>query len=289
MHCNHLSLTEEPKLSKATMLLSFSGWMNGGNVSLGSVEYLRQSLQARELGFIEPEVFYIYNFPGNMELTAMFRPHVRIEGGLIQELRKPLNRFHYDAGTNLILFEGKEPNFHWREYADCILAVAGEFDVQRLVFIGSVGGVAPHTRDPRMYCTVSSQKMKQDLEPYGVRFSDYEGPASFVTYLSTRCTDAHLDMATVVAEIPAYIQGANPRCIEGALRKIAAMNGLEIDFEALRKISDRFERRIDEVIQERPDLVELIEKLEGDYDNEIFNTQMGDLKQWLEGQGIQVD
>jgi predicted ATP-grasp superfamily ATP-dependent carboligase len=271
------------------MVLGFSGWMNGGNVSLGSVEYLRQSLKARELARIEPEVFYIYNFPGNMELTSMFRPHVKISKGIIEKIHNPVSRFHFDPEENLVLFEGKEPNFHWSEFADCILDVAQRLDVESLVFIGSVGGVAPHTRDPRMYCTVSEEAMKDQLQPLGVRFSDYEGPASFVTYLSTRCTEAEVPMTTIVAEIPAYIQGANPRCIEGAIRQISAMIGLEIGFEALRKISDRFEHRIDEVIRERPELVELIQKLEGDYDNEIFDTQMGDLKQWLEGQGIQVD
>jgi hypothetical protein len=29
--------------------------------------------------------------------------------------------------------------------------------------------------------------------------------------------------------------------------------------------------------------------MEEDYDNEMFDTQMGDLKEWLEKQGIRLD
>lgn len=36
-------------------------------------------------------------------------------------------------------------------------------------------------------------------------------------------------------------------------------------------------------------LAERIQKLEEDYDNEVFDTQMTDLKDWLEQQGIRLD
>jgi len=32
-----------------------------------------------------------------------------------------------------------------------------------------------------------------------------------------------------------------------------------------------------------------IQKLEEDYDNEIFNNDMGDLKDWLQQQGVRLD
>jgi hypothetical protein len=44
-----------------------------------------------------------------------------------------------------------------------------------------------------------------------------------------------------------------------------------------------------DAVLEQPELANNIHKLEEDYDNEIFNSEMGDLKQWLEQQGIRVD
>jgi hypothetical protein len=42
-------------------------------------------------------------------------------------------------------------------------------------------------------------------------------------------------------------------------------------------------------VQQQPELAGNIRKLEEDYDNEIFDSEMGELKSWLEQQGIRVD
>ena len=271
------------------MVLGLSGWMDGGDVSTGTVECLVEKLLAEGLGEIHPEDFYIYNFPGPMEVTAMFRPSTKIESGILTEYEPPSNTFYYDQPHRLILFEGKEPNLHWEEYADCVFEVASEFDVREIYFIGSVAGVIPHTRGPRLFGSVSDESMKDRLGSFGMRFSDYSGPAGISTYLTSLAGERGFEMATIVAEIPAYIQGRNPRCIEAVVRHLAGMLGLHAHLEDLRVLSDAFERRLNRVVRKRPELAELIEKLESDYDNEVFDTQMGDLKVWLQQQGIRLD
>jgi proteasome assembly chaperone (PAC2) family protein len=290
MQSAHLELSQDgAQLSASTLVIGFSGWMNGGNVSLGVVEYLRRQTGALRIGWIDPDAFYIYSFPGSMEVSAIFRPHVNIEDGLIAEFDPPENVFFASPSDNLVFFEGKEPNVRWSAFADCILEVVEACDVRRIYFVGSVSGVVPHTRDPRIGASVSLPAMKEDLAELGLRWSNYEGPASFVTYLTRLCGRRNLELAALVAEIPAYIQGPNPRSIEGLARRMAAILQTEMEFDDLRRISDVFERRVSEVIAEKPELSELIEKLEGDYDNDMFESEMGDLKIWLQQQGIRVD
>jgi proteasome assembly chaperone (PAC2) family protein len=96
-------------------------------------------------------------------------------------------------------------------------------------------------------------------------------------------------MVNLVATIPAYVQGKNPKCIEAVTRRLAGMLDLEIDLDDLGAISDEFEKKLNDVVQEQPELEANIRKLEEDYDNEIFNNEMGDLKKWLEQQGIRTD
>ena len=50
-----------------------------------------------------------------------------------------------------------------------------------------------------------------------------------------------------------------------------------------------FERRLSEVVKEKDELAELIQKLESDYDNEVFDTELGDLKDWLQQRGVSLD
>lgn len=284
-----LMLHSREPLTGGRMILGLTGWMNGGEVSTGTVEYLVSALEAERVGQILPEDFYLYSFPGSMEVTAMFRPHTRIEDGLITSYVPPSNTFYASRKANLVLFEGKEPNFHWGDYADCLFTVASELGAERIYFIGSVAGVVPHTREPRLFSSVSDEALKGELESYGVRFSGYEGPASVATYLTVAARERGIGMATLVGEIPAYVQGRNPRCIEVMVRHLAAMLGLHVPLDELRSESDAFEAKLNEIVEDRDQLAQLITKLESDYDSEVFDTQMGDLKAWLEQQGIRLD
>ena len=96
-------------------------------------------------------------------------------------------------------------------------------------------------------------------------------------------------MASLVATIPAYVQGNNPTCIESVTRRMANILGLHIELDGMRSVSDEFEKKLSEVVQEQSELAGNICKLEENYDKEIFDSEMGDLKQWLKQQGVRLD
>jgi proteasome assembly chaperone (PAC2) family protein len=271
------------------MVLAFSGWMDGGDVSTGTVEWLVKTLDAQRVADLDPEGFYIFNFPGPMEVSALFRPHTRIEDGVIEAYQPPTNMFFCHPLDRLLLFNGKEPHLNWHEFADCLFAFASQASVSSMYFIGSVGSALPHTREPRLMSTVSDESLKSELEPYVSKFANYEGPASFSTYLMTEARERGLCMASLVMEIPAYIQGTNPRCIEAMIRKLAGILGLQAGLDRLRAIADAWEQRLNQALEPEQDLAKYIRKLEEDYDNEVFDTQMDDLKEWLQQRGIRVD
>ncbi|HEX41066.1 MAG TPA: PAC2 family protein, partial [Phycisphaerales bacterium] len=75
MAAEKLRIFEKPELKQPRLLVGFSGWMDGGEVSTGTVRYLIDRLDAEKFAEIDPEGFYIYSFPGLMEVTALFRPH----------------------------------------------------------------------------------------------------------------------------------------------------------------------------------------------------------------------
>jgi len=289
MNGDRLDIKAYPEVEGARLILGFSGWMDGGGVSTGTVKYLSEQLGARPLAEIKPQGFYIYNFPGPMEISSLFRPHSEILDGIVHTYEPPANRFRYDDVNRLILFSGKEPNLAWEAFADCLFRLGEAFRVRAVYFIGSYAGVVPHTRDPRLYASVSDPEMKSELEPHGFRFTDYEGPAHFATYLTHAAADRGIKMATLVAEIPAYIQGTNPRCIEAVVRTLAGILAVQINTDDLRQMSDGFEAKVNEAVTEKDELAEMIRKMEAQYDSEMFETQMGDLKDWLEERGIRLD
>lgn len=289
MLSDKLIVSERPNLNKPRLILGLSGWMDGGEVSTGTIECLVDKLGAKKFAEIDPKGFYLYSFPGSMEIAALFRPHAKINEGLIESFSGPTNKFFYSQSDNLILFTGREPNLNWEEYGECIFSLCAEFGIEMIYFIGSVAGLVPHTREPRLFCSVSHPELKETFQHYGVKFANYEGPASIITYLTASSRLRNMKMVSLVATIPAYVQGNNPKCIEAVTRRLSGMLELDVDLGDLTAISDEFEKKLCDVVQEQPELENNIHKLEEDYDSEIFDTEMGELKNWLEQKGIRVD
>jgi hypothetical protein len=270
-----LRFLHRPALEQATLVLAFSGWMDGGDVSTGTVRRLIDLLGAERIAEIDPEPFYICNFPGSMELAALFRPRIEIEDGLIRSLEMPEGVFSCAEAANLVLFLGKEPNLRWRTFADCILALAGAVGVRRMLFVGSFGGSVPHTREPRLHITCSEAGLLPAMERFGMRRTGYEGPGSFTSYLLTRAPGAGLEMASLAAEIPGYLQGPNPVCIEAVTRRLAKILRLPLDLAPLRAASTEWELAVSAVIEKDEDLAAKVRELEEAYDNDLLRQSEG--------------
>ncbi len=284
-----LRIYEALQFENPRLVVGFSGWMNGGDVSTGTIRVLAQKLGAKRFAEILPEGFYIYNFPGGMEVTSLFRPRCRIKEGLVRAFDLPENLFYGAPTSDLILFLGKEPNLAWKDYADSMFELCENLGVKSIYFIGSVSGLVPHTRDPHLFCSVSDAELKPAFERYGVRFSNYEGPASIVTYLTADARSRGIEMVNLLATVPAYVEGNNPKCIDAVVRRLAGILQLDLHLDDLRTAADDFERRLTEVVSEEPELAESVVKLEEDYDNDVFDNEMGDLKTWLHQKGICLD
>jgi proteasome assembly chaperone (PAC2) family protein len=106
--------------------------------------------------------------------------------------------------------------------------------------------------------------------------------------LTAGAKEQGVEMVSIVATIPAYVQGPNPKCIVAATRRLAGVLGIHVDLDDLQTAADEFEKKLTEAVQEQPELAENVVKLEQDYDNEIFS-EMGDLKHWLHQKGVRLD
>jgi predicted ATP-grasp superfamily ATP-dependent carboligase len=260
-------------MEQGTLVLAFSGWMDGGDVSTGTVHRLVDLLEARPFAEIDPEPFYIYNFPGTMEVAALFRPPTEIEGGLIQRLEMPTNVFYSHAPANLVLFLGQEPNLRWRTFGECIIQLVQQVGIKRILFVGSFGGAVPHTRDPRLFVTCSEEKLINEMDQYGVRRSGYTGPSSFTNYLLTEAHAANLEMVSLVAEIPGYLQGTNPASIEAVTRRLAKLLHLPLDLASLRSASTAWELQVSQVVEQDEELARKVHELEEEYDNDLLKAE----------------
>jgi proteasome assembly chaperone (PAC2) family protein len=108
------------------------------------------------------------------------------------------------------------------------------------------------------------------MAQYGLRRTGYKGPGSFTSYLMTRAEPAGLQMVSLVAEIPGYLQGTNPLSIEAVTRRLAKILRLPLDLASLRSASTEWEFRISNLVEQDDELAAEVRKLEEQYDNELL-------------------
>lgn len=267
-----LTFVNDVRVPDSTMLLALSGWMDGGSVSTGTVRHLMRNRQLIELARIDGDGFYLDSFPGGMELASLLRPHVRYDDGVVESFTMHGNEIAADVDHKLVFFVGREPNMRWQSFGECVFEVARRAGVTKIIFMGSFGGAVPHTREPRMYGSVSDKSLRPMLKHFGLRHTDYEGPASFATYLLTQAGKYGIEMLSIAAEIPGYLEGSNPLSIEAVARRIGNVLGLPVDLEELRKQSTDWEAQVSDAVAKDKGLAKTIRRLENEYDNDLVET-----------------
>jgi len=252
------------------MVLGISGWVDGGLVATGSVEYLMDRLGTRKFAEIPLSPFHIYQVPGQLVL----RPYISIEEGLLTQHRFSENVFYYwtnpDGDHDLILFWGTEPNLNWEEYANSILGVADEYSVDRIYLLGGVLDRTPHTREPLVSCACSSRELREEMRKYNVQYTNYEGPGRFGTTLLYMCQQEQRLMVALTARVTYYpefniVVPRNPKSIRALLRRLKPLLGLSPNMADLDKECQEFEKKLDKMMGQNTELRDYVRQLEKDY------------------------
>jgi proteasome assembly chaperone (PAC2) family protein len=184
---NSLIFSSKPSLRNPCIVCGLNGWVNGGEVSVGGIQYLIKHLKAEKFAEMPASRYHVYQVPG----VESLRPVFKTEEGIIEEAQLPRNQFYYAVNRasdhDLILFLGIEPSLYWEEYADAIVNLALDFKASRLYTFGGVLDKTPHTREPKVTCSCTSAEVKDEMQKYGVGFLSREGPATFNTMLLWAC------------------------------------------------------------------------------------------------------
>ena len=301
-----LDLERVPSLDDATLVIGFRGWMDGGEVSTGTVEYLIDTFDAELFGEIHPDGYYVYGVPGALQIAALFRPHAEIQDGRVTGYQEPENEFYVSESANMVMFIGDEPHVSWHQYAEQLFRVVEQCNVTRICFVGSVTGLVPHTREPIFYSSFSNEDLRPLVTAAGIFPTHYEGPSSLGTFLIRAAEKRGIAMSTLVAGIPPYVQGRNDHCIESLMGKLQILIEQAIDTDELAARRAEFDRGLEEIVAGRPELREQIKKLEEMYDQQVQAisedsaereeedagprpSDVEDLRSWFDKQGFSFD
>ncbi len=185
------------------MIAGWYQWADAGEVSSGLPQYLIDTTNARQIGEMEPRGYYLFQFPGTHDLL---RPMVRLEDGYRVELHERTNAFYVsgDGRSSFLIFLGDEPHMNVEQYAEAFLDAVEALGVERVAVVAGVNGPIPYDKDREISCVYSLPGMKDELEGYALRLSNYEGGATIGVYLADRAEERGIELMALYAMVPAY-------------------------------------------------------------------------------------
>lgn len=198
-----VALQERPVAKEIYMIAGWRQWADAGSISSALPEYIVQQTEARKIGELKPNGYYLFQVPGTHHFL---RPIIKLKDGYREALDRPQNEIFYAGNEDrgLVIFLGDEPHLNVERYAEAFFEVATALGVKRVAAVGGVYGATPYDRDRQVSCVYSLKRMREELENYGVNFSNYEGGATIGSYLLDRAERQEREFVAFYAFVPAY-------------------------------------------------------------------------------------
>jgi predicted ATP-grasp superfamily ATP-dependent carboligase len=268
-------------------------WSDGGEISGGLPRYLISKLGAKQIGEMGLEVSklcYPFQVPGTHDT---YRPRVAYKNGLPVQPMTRRNRF-YDAGNGLVIFLGQEPWFRIDVYAEAFFKAVEELGIPKIVAVEGYNGAAPPDVERSVSCIYSRADMKENLDKYGLRYSNYgsqsrNGP----TIAMALVTIAHyehpeyemLRMGAMAPMYPFLTSNSDPvginldhRSFYDIMRRLKSMFDLEIDLSELLSLGEAESRELVETLEKiaetNPTAKDLIARAKADFNFVPFETSV---------------
>jgi len=237
------------------MIAAFEGWNDAGSAASSAVAALARAWRAREVRALDPEPYH--DFQVNRPISgrdAEGRRTLEWPQTTVSIALSPV------LGRSVVLAQGTEPSMRWRSYCNELLDAAEELRVGTVVTVGALLADAPHTR-PIPVQTSSDDPQVQAL--LGIEGSDYEGPTGIVGVLGHLAAERGMHTLSVWAAVPHYVaQPPSPKATLALLAGLEEVLGEPVPTGDLAEDADAWQRGVDELAAEDPEIAEYVQQLE---------------------------
>jgi proteasome assembly chaperone (PAC2) family protein len=255
MAMSELRIAHRPSLTRPVLVAAFKGWNDGGQGATLAAGYLARQLEAQRFADMDPEGF--------MDFQAV-RPHVSLDEGLTRHIEWPENAFFHgsitDAGRDVVILLGVEPNYRWRTFTDLVVDLARDLGVELVVTMGALLADVPHTRPAPVTGAASDPALVEEL---GLQLSRYEGPTGIVGVLHDACRKAGLRSVSLWSAVPHYVSLApSPRAARALCERLGDLLGVELDLTELIDAEESYASQVSEAVASDPETSAYVEELE---------------------------
>lgn len=254
-------------LQDAVALVTFGGWNDAGSAASHATEHLAEACQTRQAFSLDPDDFYDYQ---------VNRPEVR---GVGEERRIAWPTTEIRTGTlpdgrDLVIVQGLEPNFRWRQFSQLLTSSLRSANVTRVYLLGALLADHPHTRPIPVSATSADPDVAEKL---GLGPSTYEGPTGILGILGEDLSTTGIETVNLWAAIPHYVSSPpSPKGTLALLNRLEDLLDVSVDLGDLPDLARAWERGVDELAADDAEVAEYVSSLEQQRDESDLPEASGD-------------
>jgi proteasome assembly chaperone (PAC2) family protein len=251
------------------VVVAFEGWNDAADAATGVIDHLLDAWSADPLDEIDPEDYY--DFQVN-------RPTVGPDEQGRRVITWPTTRLFVahplGAERDVLLVRGLEPNMRWRAYCEELLTWVDRFGANLVVTLGALLADSPHTRPVPVSGHASDAALSAALD---LDVSRYEGPTGINGVFTDAAAANNLPCVSLWAAVPHYVaQTPCPKATLALLGRLEEVLGMPLPVGELTEAARAWERGVDELSREDPEIADYVESLEEARDTSELPEASGD-------------
>lgn len=251
---------EDLDLDSPVLIMALEGWIDAGAGAARATAALTDSL----------DTVLVASFDADELLDHRARrPVMELVDGMNTGLIWPSIELHAatdDAGHDLLLLVGAEPDHTWRKFADAAVDLAMHFGTRLVLGLGAYPAPVPHTRPTSLASTATTRELADRVGPIG---GSINVPAGVQAAVERRCAEMGLPAVGLWAQVPHYAAAMPyPAAAAALVDGVAEVGGLVLDSQVLHDEAVATRARLDDLVGESDEHRELVHQLEIHVDTE---------------------
>jgi predicted ATP-grasp superfamily ATP-dependent carboligase len=237
------------------MLAAFEGWNDAGEAASDALRYLNKLWGGKKVATIDADEYYDFQFT---------RPTIRRTAAGERKIKWPSTRIFKasvpESNVDVIFVQGTEPSYKWRAYTAELLVHAEALHVDYVILVGALLADVPHSRPIPVSTSTDDAALRERMD---LEASQYEGPVGIVGVLGEVALLAGLPTVSLWAAVPHYVaQAPSPKAQLALLHRIEELLQVPLDTTELVEEADAWERGVDELATEDPEIAAYVRQLE---------------------------
>lgn len=253
-------LHDRPSLHEPVLVMVLEGWIDAGYAAAAAAQTLLRGL----------DTFPVATFDADTLLDHRARrPIMHLVDGVNTALSWPgieLRGATDEAGNDVLLLLGSEPDHAWRAFTDAALGLAQDLGTRMVVGLGAYPATVPHTRPVTMSVTATTSDLAVAT---GLLRGTLDVPAGVQAAIERRCDELDLPCVGLWAQVPHYVTGDGtpyPAASLALIEHLGQTAGLTLPTGPLVDDASATQGRIDAALAANPEHLDMVHTLEARYD-----------------------